>query len=209
MFVEAIAVKDSITTQSLYVTNSVGTESLKCNGNVANASTYTALKDRTDDLSFVRATCTVNEALIDSRIKQSPFHTQFYLKLSQSSYDKATYKVIAIDSSVKVIDTTTKPPGIAAGTNLLSIFTATSGPFQVTNTFTPASETSIPIASTPKKDRLLNIGHSTAGETISYFGDMTFLDHQEALFEIFGGNPAMLPCNPNKQEEGGGREEIT
>ena len=127
-FVEAIAVKGSIATQSLSVTNLVGTESLKCNSNVAKASTYTALKDRTDDLSFVRANCTVNGALIDSRIKQSPFHTQFYLKLSQSSYDKATYKVIAIDSPVKVIDTTTKPPGTAASTNLLSICTATSSP---------------------------------------------------------------------------------
>ena len=173
------------------MTNLVGTIFLKGSDNVAKVPASTSLNNRTDGLSFVRVSCTVNGTLVDSRIKQSPFHTQFCLKLPKSSYDKAIDKVTAIDTPVRVIGSTLS----------LSIFTATSSPSQVINTPTPAPATSIPIASTPKMDRLLNMGHNTAGDIISYFGDMTFLDDQEAFFKTFEDNPAMLPYNANKQGE--------
>ena len=101
--------------QSLYVTNLVGTTFFKCSGNVVKAPDSTALKDLIDHLSFVRVSCTVNGKLVNSRIKQSPFHTQFCLKLPQSSYDKATDKVTSINTPVRIIGTTLKPTGITAG----------------------------------------------------------------------------------------------
>ena len=189
--------------QSLYVTNLVGTTFFKCSDNVVKAPDSTALKDLIDHLSFMRVSCTVNGKLVNSRIKQSPFHTQFCLKLPQSSYDKATDKATSINTPVRIIGITLKPPGITAGTNLLSAFTATISPSQVINTPTPALTTSIAIVSTPKIDILLNIDHSTAGEIISYFCDMIFLDDQEAFFKNFRDNPDMLLYNANKQGEGG------
>ena len=110
VFVEATAIRDSIMANALSVTNLIGTTFPKGSDNISKVSVSTALNDRTDDLSFMYVSCTVNGKLVDSGIKESPFHAQFCLKLPHSSFDKATDKVAAIDTSVRVIDTTLKPP---------------------------------------------------------------------------------------------------
>ena len=78
---EANLIKDSIVVQILDVSNLVGTAFLNSNGNITKAPVSSPLKDRTEDLSFVRVSCIVDKSVVDSRIVQCPFRTHFCLKL--------------------------------------------------------------------------------------------------------------------------------
>ena len=207
-FVEASAIKDKIMAQAINVSNLTGCAFLKSNGNLAKVPTSLSVDDRTEDLSFVRVSCTLDGASIDPRVKQDPFVTQFCLKLPQSSYNKTSKEVTAIDNPVKNRTPAKNVTSITTGTNLLSAFSASGTP-SVPSTSSPTASTSSSSAPfTPKMNKLLSMGSSSSGEVISYFGGMTFLDDQSAFLTTFGYNPTILPYNAIKNEEGGPRNKL-
>ena len=84
VFVRALAVKDHLMAQVFNISTLTGSAFLKSNGNQAKVPTSLDVANCTEDLSFVRVSCTLDGALIDPRVKQPPFVTQFCLKLPQA-----------------------------------------------------------------------------------------------------------------------------
>ena len=215
-FVGACSIKDIIMRETCNVSNLAGIAFLKGNGTIADAPKSLDLKDRTEDLSFIRVSCILEGSVIDGRIKQSPYRTQFCLKLPQSSYDSGTKIITSIDARTATATSVPTSTATTPGTNFLNAFTVVGTPSTASastssttvGTPTGTSGGAALCTTTPQMDKLLNLSGGSSTTTISYYGEMTFLDNQNSFDLTFGRNPVFFPYNANKADEGDVRKKI-
>ena len=159
------------------------------------------LKDRDQDITYMRFRSTVDCYAVDNRITiAGSLSTHFSIRLPNHFFDSS-------DDSVTLISPVDSIPGPNnTRTAIARTLFATPGISATSTPATPTSTTSTLPFKSPKMG-FLSTNSSSSSSTIrrGYYGSFKFLDNDDKFLTTFGNNPILLhgyPVSCDKKEVG-------